>query len=67
MFSRSVSARKLAASALFVAAAALLIVPHTVRAHSTDSDEHAAARAAYNKKIAGIYNYKFGPDGPFLP
>jgi tetratricopeptide (TPR) repeat protein len=67
MFSRHFSARTLAVSALFTATVALLVAPHVVRARSSDSDEHIAARAAYNKKTAAIYNYKFGPDSPFLP
>ncbi len=59
--------RTILAAGLFTAAAAILIVPHTVRAHATDDDTHAAARTAYNTKTAAIYNYKFGITSPFLP
>jgi tetratricopeptide (TPR) repeat protein len=33
----------------------------------TEAEANAAARAAYNAKIAKHYNYPFGADSPFLP
>ncbi|QMV18619.1 tetratricopeptide repeat protein [Granulicella sp. 5B5] len=63
----ALSIRKLLAAIFLTAATAILLAPHTVRARATDDDTHAEARAAYNKKIAAIYNYKFGEQHPFYP
>jgi Flp pilus assembly protein TadD len=68
----TVPARQIAVRILFAAAfltgIAALCFGHSraVRA-GTDTEEHADARAAFNRKISASYNYRFGDAKPFLP
>lgn len=71
MYPASTHARRFIARLLLatagLAALAVVVHPHTVRARAADDDAHADARAAYNRKIDALYNYKFGANEPFLP
>jgi tetratricopeptide (TPR) repeat protein len=56
----------LSLAGLFLVLIAVVTPLHRVQA-GTDKDEHEAERAAYNKKTAATYNYRFGQENPFLP
>jgi len=64
---RNLALLALSAAALSAAICVPLALSRPVHAGTGDTDAHAEARAAYNKKTAAIYNYHFGDTRPFLP